>query len=317
MSHLVNHCKTDALREDNTLHVVAVISNPARYNSRYRLARDFIDRMENTANVQLHLVEAAHGDHHHEVTHHGQSNHLQLRIDTHAWVKENMINLGVRHLLPLGWRYLSWLDADIEFRDPNWAQETMHQLQHFAVVQPWSHCADLNFNGGISSLHTSFGCTDSKGTRTTQGPGGYTYGHTGFGWACTRDFWEQVEGLPDHCILGSGDHHLALGCVGECERTIHTQMLPSYRRKLLEWQSRAVRATLGEVGFVEGRIEHYYHGNKKQRYYKERWQILVDHKFDPDVDLMRDAQGVIKIVGKPQLEAAMRKYHRSRSEDSI
>lgn len=317
MSHLQHHILHPELTNDNTLHVVAVISNPARYHSRYRLAREFIARMEATPNVVLYVVEAAHGDHQFEVTSASNPRHLQLRVSTHAWIKENMINLGVRHLLPRDWKYLAWIDADVEFRNPSWAQETLYQLQHFAIVQPWAHCADLGARGSIYTTTASFGYTDSTGTRRVQTPNGYTYGHTGYAWACTRAFWEQVEGLVDFCILGSADHHMALACVGECERTIHTKMISPFHRRLLEWQARAVRASKSEVGYVEGRIEHNFHGNKKFRYYRERWQILVEHQFNPDTDTMKDAQGVIHIVGKPKLEAAIRKYHRARNEDSI
>ncbi len=312
--HLANQILHPELRSDNTLHVVGVVSNPERYNSRYRLAREWLERMQATPNVQVHLVEAAFGDRQHELE--APSKHC-LRVSTNAWIKENMINLGVKHLLPVDWRYLAWVDCDVEFRSPTWAQETMHQLQHFAVLQPWAHVADLTHQGSVSSSTASFGQTDATGKREIQTPNGYTYGHTGYAWACTRSFWEQVEGLVDFCILGSADHHMALACVGECERTIHTQMISPFFRKLLEWQARAVRVTHGEVGFVEGRIEHHFHGPKKRRYYRERWQILVDNAFNPDTDLMRDAQGVIHIVGKPALESAIRKYNRARLEDSI
>jgi hypothetical protein len=319
-AHLVSHIAHPELRSDNTLHVVAVVSNPERYHSRYRLAHDFIGRMGSTPNVKLHVVEAAFGDRHHEVADHaeaaGHGVH-RLRIRTNAWIKENMINLGVRHLLPTDWRYLAWVDADIEFRAPHWAQETLHQLQHFHLLQPWSHCVDLGYRGGVAQLSASFGHVLQTGRQMQANPNEpYHFGHTGYAWACTRVFWEQVGGLIDIGVLGSGDHHMAWAAVGRANKT-HRQMHPNYRRRIFEWQDRAVRLTHGEVGCVEGRIEHNFHGPKRRRYYKERWQILVDHAFNPDVDLMRDAQGVNHIVGKPALEAAIRKYNRSRFEDSI
>ena len=43
----------------------------------------------------------------------------------------------------------------------------------------------------------------------------------------------------------------------------------------------------------------------------------VDNHFDPDTDLAYDEQGVLHLVGKPRLESAIRKYNRSRCEDSI
>lgn len=321
MSHLVDHIQHHDLASDNTLHVVAVVSNPERYHSRYRLTHDFIGRMVSTPHVKLHVVETAFGDRQHEVADHAEGScesTLRLRTSSNVWVKENMINLGVRHLLPRDWKYLAWVDADVEFRDPNWAQETLHQLQHFAVVQPWQHCADLAFRGGVLQTHTSFGYRTQAGQRIQKWcheP--YPYGHSGFAWACTRAFWEQAEGLVDFAILGSADHHMAWAMIGEVESTIHAKMAPSFFRRLKEWQARAVRVTHKEVGFTVGRIEHHFHGPKGRRYYRERWQILVDHSFDPDTDLMRDAQGLLHVVGKPGLESAIRKYNRSRHEDSI
>lgn len=316
--HLQFHIRKPELRSDNTLHVIGVVSNLERWNSRYRLAREWIERMRATPCVELHLVEAAFGDRQHELVEDGEHG-LRLRVNTNAWIKENMINLGEKHLLPSGWANMAWVDTDVEFRNPMWAQETLHQLQHFAVLQPWSHCVDVGHRGAVLDTHSSFGFTDCNGSRkrNQHHHKGYTYGHTGYAWACTRAWWEQVEGLMDFCILGSADHHMALGCVGESEKTVHSKMIPSFFRRILEWQNRAVRVTHGEVGFVEGRIEHHFHGPKKRRYYRERWQILVQNGFDPDRDLMRDAQGVLRIVGKPALERAIRQYNRSRLEDSI
>ncbi len=313
--HIVNHIHNPELASDNTLHVVVVISNVESYHSRYRLARECIERLQGTPNVKLHVVEAAHGDRQHELEE--SKGGLRLRIHSNAWVKENLINLGIRHLLPRDWRYVSWADGDLEFRDPHWAQAALHQLQHFPIIQPWQQCADLRPHGGISALHTSFGYTDQTGTRKRQTANGYTYGHTGYAWAATRAFYEQVGGLVDFCILGSADHHMALACVGEVDRTVHTKMITPFFRRLHEWQARALRMTHKEVGFSVGRIEHHFHGSKARRYYRERWQILVENGFNPDTDLMYDDQGVIHIVGKPALEHAIRHYNRSRMEDSV
>jgi hypothetical protein len=91
----------------------------------------------------------------------------------------------------------------------------------------------------------------------------------------------------------------------------------AFFRRLNEWQDRAVRVTNKQVGFTTGHITHKFHGPKGRRYYRERWQILVDHGFDPDKDLVRDPQGVIQLVGKPELEHAIHLYNVNRHEDSI
>lgn len=323
--HIVNHIHNHELISDSTLHVIGVCSNPARYHSRYRLAREWIEAMKATPNVHLFVVEAAYGDRHHEVVD-NTIDHIKLRTGSEAWIKESMINLGIRHVIgqyPTA-KYFAWIDMDVFFRDPNWALETIQQLQHFDVVQPWQDCADLAPHGGISRHFRSFGFQHQKRSPKQKHPSQktYEYAHSGFAWACTRRFIEQMWGaggcsgpLMDFAILGSADHHQAFAMIGETKDTIHKMMHPSFFRKCYEWQDRAMRITKGEVGFTCGRIEHKFHGPKARRYYRERWQILVDHLFDPDQDLVHDHQGLIQLVGKPSLEQAIRMYNRSRQED--
>ncbi len=318
--HLVNHIRHPELVTDSTLHVVGVVSNPVRYHSRYRLARQWMAEMQATPNVHLTMVEAAFGDRHHEVTEAGNPDHLQLRTSSEIWCKESMVNLGFRSVIgryPAA-RYLAWVDADVHFRDPNWALETVQQLQHFDVVQPWSDCADLGAQGGILGHFKSFGAQHQRRRPKQKHPSQpYEYAHTGFAWACTRRFYEQVGGLLDFAILGSADHHMAFACIGEVQDTVHGGMTAAFKRRCAEWQTRAMRVTKGEVGFAPGRIEHNFHGPKKRRFYRERWGVLIDHAYDPDTDLVHDNQGLIQLAGKPALEQDIRLYNRSRFEDSI
>lgn len=274
--------------------------------------------MEATPNVKLYVVETAFGDRHFEITEKNNPQHLQLHTDSHIWTKENTINLGVRYLLPRDWRYMAWIDGDVFFDNPNWAMETMHQLQHFNVVQPWSQCLDLDFRGGIMQTFQSFGYIDQCGHKKQKHPSEpYIYAHTGMAWACTRAFWEAVQGLMDFSILGSADHHMGFGMIGEVKDTIHKGMSPGFFRRCLEWQQRAVPFTDLEVGYVPGFIKHSFHGKKVNRKYRERWHILIDNKFDPDTDLAYDTQGLLRLVEKPRLEKAIRHYMIERNEDEI
>lgn len=271
-----------------------------------------------TPRVKLYTVESAFGDRHHEVTSSSNPNHLQVRTKSEIWTKENMLNLGVRNLLPRDWKYVAWVDCDVFFRDPNWALETIHQLQHFPIVQPWQQCADLGPHGNISATFSSFGYLHQRGVKKQRwSTEPYAYGHSGFAWACRRDFWENTHGLIDWCILGSADHHMAWAMIGEVNDTIHGKMNPDFFRRCNEWQSTAVRISHKQVGFTPGRIEHQFHGPKRRRKYRERWQILIDHNFQPDKDIMYDQQGLLQLVGKPELEHAIHLYNKERLEDSI
>ncbi len=315
--HLHPHIQNPTLVNDNLLHVVCVVSNTSRYHSRYRLARKFIEEMKATPNVRLYIVEQAYGDRHYELTRDHEPHHLQVRSNSEIWTKENLINLGVKRLLPRDWKYVAWVDADVSFRDPNWALETLHQLQHFSIVQPWQQCTDLGFVGDIMHTHHSIGYLSQMGRLKPNGKSYPHGGHSGYAWAATRAFWEQTGGLLEVGILGSGDHHMALSCLGEADLRVSGDASKGFFRKCAEWRARAIRVTHKEIGYVNGRIEHGYHGQKADRKYADRWKILAKHDYDPDVDLMHDSQGLIQLVGKPALEADIRKYNRSRNEDAL
>ena len=48
-----------------------------------------------------------------------------------------------------------------------------------------------------------------------------------------------------------------------------------------------------------------------------RWDMFLDHGFDPLVDLKRNTYGVLEFSGaKPDLERAFDRYLRSREEDA-
>lgn len=321
--HLSNHVHHKHLRSDNTLYVIGVCSNPVRYHSRYRLAREWVKRMEATPNVKLFLVETAFGDREYEFTEQGNPQHLQLRTHSEIWIKENMINLGVRHLLPRHWRYLAWVDVDVEFRNRHWALETIHQLQHYPIVQPWQTSSNLGPTGKVMKMFNSVG----EMNRLGQEPGEkkskrykgdpYIFGHCGYAWACTRAFYENVRELIDFAILGSADHHMALGCRGYYSHSVHSAIKGPFMELCHAWQTRAMQMTHGRIGVVDGAIEHYFHGPMDRRNYVGRWEILIQNGFDPVHDLRHDAQGLIQLSGKPHLEHAIQEYNRSRFEDSI
>lgn len=121
----------------------------------------------------------------------------------------------------------------------------------------------------------------------------------------------------DWAILGSADHHQAWACIDNVDATIKGGMSEAFFRKCHEWQKKAAFAANLEVGFCHGRIEHLWHGNKSRRYYRERWDILIDNKYDPDTQLMHDEAGLSLLINNPRLEIEIRRYNRSRMEDSL
>lgn len=299
------------------LHVIAVSFNPRRFKSHYANYTAFEKHMLE-AGVQLTVVECAYGDIPHQFGDNDLINHVPVYAKNPIWVKENLINIGISRL-PRDWKYVAWIDADILFERGDWASEIVYALQHYDFVQPWSDCLDLDAGGGIMGKpHKSF-ChqwlNDPK-TCSMMGKSGYTFAHPGYAWAATRNALENLGGLIETAALGSGDHHMSLALIGKAELSIPAGVTDAYRSPILRWQDRANRHVQGNIGTVPGTIRHAYHGNKSNRNYIGRWDILKKHAFDPFEDLKTNTSGVYELSGnKPALKRDVMQYFNSREED--
>jgi len=274
---------------DDVLHVIAVISNPCQFARRYILAREFLSRMELEQNVCVYMVELAYGSQQFYVTDKKNPHHLQIRGQTPLWHKENMINMAVTRLLPKGWKAMAWIDADIEFDNVSWASDTLKVLNGCRdVVQLYSHAVDMNKQMEAMSIFPSFGYQFCKGAR--YGGTGINMWHPGYAWACTNQAYEQMEGLYEQSILGAGDHCMVFAFVGKHDKSLHQMTTDAYKQSVYEFQKRSANLRLG---YVPGVIRHHFHGAKKNRKYHERWQILVNHAYNPYTHITKNEDGLL------------------------
>jgi len=322
MSNLHHKTTLAPISNNPTLHVVAVVSNPVGYLSRYALFEDFHKHMRDQ-NVHLTVVEAAYGDRAHVVPLGDQT--IQLRTNHELWHKENMINVGISRL-PTNWQYVAWVDADVHFTNPHWVNQTVQALQHYAIIQPWSDAIDLGPNAEPIQTHKSFAGLYAQGKPLQFVSGGYPYdgkfGHPGFAWAARRDAIDHLGGLVDWTVTGAGDHHMALALVGSVDKSVPGNVTPNYIGELRRWQDRAEKYIRRNVGYIGGTLTHAWHGRKKDRQYEGRWSIITKYQFDPLKDIKKDWQGLYQLVDHGdlrsiQLRDALRRYFRSRNEDSI
>jgi hypothetical protein len=195
----------------------------------------------------------------------------------------------------------------------------MHQLQHHPLVQLFENVVDLGPRNNVIQTHTGFAKLYRAGVRFQRHAGetGYQYAHSGYAWACTRAWFENVGGLIEGAILGAADHHMAWAAIGQAEFSIPKNIHPNYRKMVLDWQARCERTLQRNLGHVEGTLKHFWHGPKAKRRYRERWQILQQHQYDPEVDIYRNEQGLIELgAHKPGFKRDMQEYFRARAEDS-
>lgn len=343
------------------LYVVTTIFNPKRYASRYRLYRAF-EKMCHDAGVRLYTVELALRDRHFEISDPQRSfsvtrpddpchiqctctmdkcgqptNYIQLRSPQELFYKENLTNIGIGRL-PSDWEYVAWIDADVAFARPDWAVETIHQLQHYKVVQMFANAIDVGPDYQLLETYTGFMYQYLTGGKpqignplfwnakndSMKGSCGYGYPpelplyHPGYAWAARRSAVSDLGGLGDIAILGSGDHHMAAALIGNVDSTYPKNVEESYKEYWRKWQERAERHVKRNVGFVPGTLTHYWHGSKKNRQYVTKWGIYTQFDYEWQLDLKYDVQGLLQWTERnPPLHYAVREYFAVRNEDSI
>ena len=262
--------------------------------------------------MNLCIVELAYGDQTYHITEADNKNHLQIRTTTPLWHKESCINLGVKYLLPSNWKAMAWIDADIEFENPNWVLDTLKILNGAKdVVQLFSHAVDMDKQENTMQIFTGFGYNyETKGKYFSIGK---NFSHPGYSWAITRKAYEKIGGLFPWSIIGSGDYQMTQALIGN-SKSINEGCSYGYKKKVEELVKRSRNL---RVGYTPGVILHYYHGSKENRKYNDRWKILVKYQYDPYVHMTFDKIGLI--VPTPECPEELLKdimnYFKERKED--
>jgi hypothetical protein len=299
---------------EKKLHVIAVVSNPCQYARRFILAREFLQRMYMEPDILVYVVELAYGAQKFQVTDPKNKRHLQIRGQVPLWHKENMINMGVR-LLPKTWKAMAWIDADVAFESATWASDALRILNGSKdVVQLFSHAIDMNKDQSAMSIFPSFGFQFSKGSK--YGGSGINMWHPGYAWACSRKAYEHMGGLYDLSILGSGDHNMAFSWIGHSLKSLNEAVTDEYKASVLAFEH---SASALRMGYIPGVIRHFYHGQKKDRKYMERWKILVKHAYAPCLHVKKNADGLLvpSEACPTQLLADILNYFSERNEDDM
>lgn len=299
---------------EEKLNVIMVISNPCNFKKRWQLAKRFIKHMNEFSNdIELYICELIYDNQKFQVTEENNPNHLQLKTKVPLWHKENMINCAVNKLLPNNWKAFAYIDADLEFENPNWASDTLKILNGSKdIIQLFSHCIDMNKNENTMSIFQSFGYQYDLGKPYCNK--GLDLFHCGYAWALTRKAYNIMGGIFEYSILGSGDYNMAMGILNN-ENSIDLNNHESYKKIIKELCKKMCNLRLGYIPNV---IRHYYHGEKKNRKYTDRWKILVKHQYNPYIHIIKNEDGILVPTYRcPQgLLDDILKYFQERNEDN-
>ncbi|CAF1610660.1 unnamed protein product [Adineta ricciae] len=320
--------------------VITILFNPIKYRSRYEWYHRFDEHMSRS-NVTLLTVECIFDcadeldlpQQKFEITSPNDSRHLQIRAPSVLWLKENLINIAVKRL-PAFVEYIAWIDCDIEFERLDWAQITIHQLQRYSVVQLFDIAYFLGPGGKKDVLREDYSFAyayrhdwqiDARRSPTC-------LFHPGYGWAMRRSVFENMGGLLEFAVLGSGDLHFAYALINRIDETIPHSVHDDYRSLARIWGQRVAQlvGNGSSVGYLPIHIWHYWHGSRENRGYFERWSILEEHQYSPLRDLEKnDYLGLIRLNADRRktsandakrlssFEKAIVAYFRSRDEDSL
>lgn len=306
-------------------HVLSVISNPQRYQSRYKLYEKFREDIERKG-ATLWTVELSTGRRFAKVTNWKTARDFQVwstGLRGIFWNKESLQNYLVTQMTAHApdWRQVIFSDADVKYSD-EWLEKTAHELELHPVVQPWSHAMDFAPDGSAVSdkMQLSFAYCYVNDIEVKSASTYSRGGHPGYALAMRREAYNDLGGLIDIGALGSGDRHMMCSLIGKAEWSYHPQVSEGYKRWIKQWQSRADKYIKRNLGYVPEVIRHMFHGAKKNRQYGDRWKILTKWQYDPYTDLKREANGLWSFVVEDDRQIGLRdatyRYTKMRQEDA-
>ncbi len=322
------------------LYVVTTIFNPLGYESRYRMYRQFADHMSTFANVRLITVELGYGNQTFQVTEPRNPDHIQLRTDYMLWYKENLINIALRQL-PRSCKHVAWVDADIEFLNGNWVEDTLQALKTYKIVQLFQFAHFLGPNSQVLQSDAGFGyyyalnrpyranwlpCRkfDENGReiedlKTKNGTA--CYWHSGYGWAAEKDTLFKMGGLLELGVLGGGDYMMSYAYINRVEDSLALKPNRNFQLEIIRWSRNIQESIQQRVGYVKGDINHFWHGAVENRQYKTRDAILHtgDILFDPKIHLFHDQNNLIKLsqAYKNHVALKIENFYKTRNEDQV
>jgi hypothetical protein len=296
--------------DEEPLYVILPYFNFCGFKSRRRLFIDFVERNKDLKGVRFVVSEVL-----------GSAplpklsvwKHIKTSTKCQVWLKESIINMASTHL-PKDWKYLAWIDADILFLNQNWVQDTKEILEYYDIAQLFQTAVNMGPRGEAMKTDKSFGYMHSRSGTPYTASDKYGFWHPGYAWACTRSAWGKMGCLLDWAILGSADRHMALAWIGQVETSCPGNVHTNYTKMLLEFQKKCKGLRIGNI---DGTILHEWHGRLEDRKYKERWDILTRHQFDPLSDLGLSKDGIIQLVKNGvRMQVELDSYFLGRKEDS-
>ena len=293
--------------------MIACICSYFNYNGN-KLRRELYERFrENfnhpiiTAEVALREIDFCISD----------SHKILANENNILWQKERTFNI-ILETLPPEYDKIVWLDTDLKFHNPDWLDEMDKKLDEHLMVQGFENVFETEGSNNVLNCR-GYGKNvyDYEiSTNTKNNPIKYIDEHFALGlvWGINRSY--IPEGFYDRHILGSNDAMQIIGVMGDF---LNSQLVgcctPNIVLDFLDYSERQPIKDTYSIGYCEGDLEHFYHGDKLDRGYIEREIILDNYKFNPKLLEIDEQNGLYKLPSQyKELQEEIRDYFQDRSD---
>jgi hypothetical protein len=200
------------------------------------------------------------------------------------WQKERLLNIALANISD-EYTNIVWLDGDVIFSIDNIGDAITKALETHHVVQLFTEADMLESDGSIYKSSPSYGYMEP-------------HGHCGYAWAIRRDTLDSIGGFFDSHPFGSNDSVMAEVFSKHISRYRLDELsrLPGLSYKYYKYKQRVDAVIDGDIGFIDNKISHLYHGDYKKRKYLSRNDVLFKYGFDPVEEIRIDDDGLYEWV---------------------
>ena len=301
--------------KNKDLAVTCCYFNPFEYRKKYSNFLDFYYNLKSQG-LYIQVVELCYNKESSSLP--DDIDKITLNSSQVLWHKENLLNIGIKHLIDLGYTNISWMDSDILFKDSHWIEDTIQSLKNYNLCQLFSSVEDENTDG---SSRFGPGCVKEWSYTGSLMPTSRPY-FTGYAWASTANVLSKCL-LYDKAILGGGDSLIWLASffnsIDICEtikgHPISHLDLPEYVVHYLNWSSIWGGLINSKVSYLNHGIKTLSHGSTSNRSYKSRYHILSKFNYNPMKDIYYK-NGLIQTCNS-KLHLEIVNYFKNRNEDEL
>ena len=310
---------SEHFRYDKVLGVVCCYFNPCNYVSRFLNYTTFIQNIKKHG-IRVITVEAYSTNSQYRVDKLNNDT-ISIRCSQLYWMKECLLNIGIKKLLDEGYKNIAWVDADIVFKSPTWPESILNALQHQNVVQVFENSYE-EYKGSVEYI-----CHKSVMSQLNKNQNLFNslllrQGELGYGYAYKSEILMQCL-LYDKAIVGAGDFANAVGCVYTPHNSsrlradrFFAHTTEDFFSDYCNWATEMEFCTQSRLGYCNEDIIVLHHGNRLHRNYLSREDIIKHHQFRPTHDLTLRKNGIYEISqAKRDMVSDIKKHFLSRNED--